>query len=58
MHKIKSNQIKMSKENRESVRNLQIALAGLIAIIVVLFIIGWIIYKPEPVVIQGYAEAA
>ncbi|NLJ01134.1 MAG: HlyD family efflux transporter periplasmic adaptor subunit [Bacteroidales bacterium] len=48
----------MSKENRESVRNLQIALAGLIAIIVVLFIIGWIIYKPEPVVIQGYAEAA
>ena len=32
-------------------------MVGLIAVIIILFIIGWIIYKPEPVVIQGSAEA-
>ncbi|MEA4917749.1 HlyD family secretion protein [Proteiniphilum sp.] len=47
----------MEKEKKENIRNLRIALVGLIAVIIILFIIGWIIYKPEPVVIQGSAEA-
>lgn len=48
----------MEKEKTENIRNLQIALVGLIVVIVILFIIGWIIYKPEPVIIQGSAEAS
>lgn len=47
----------MEKEKTENIRNLQIALVGLIVVITILFIIGWIIYKPEPVIIQGSAEA-
>ncbi|WP_019537743.1 HlyD family secretion protein [Proteiniphilum acetatigenes] len=47
----------MEREKTENIRNLQIALVGLIVVITILFIIGWIIYKPEPVVIQGSAEA-
>lgn len=47
----------MEKERKENIRNLRIALVGLIAAVIILFIIGWIIYKPEPVVIQGSAEA-
>lgn len=46
----------MKTETSESARNLRIALIGLIVVVVVLFIIGWIIYKPSPVVIQGSAE--
>lgn len=46
----------MKKETSESVRNLRLALIGLIVIVIVLFIIGWIVYKPEPIVIQGSAE--
>lgn len=47
----------MENGKKENVRNLQIALVGLIIVVTILFIIGWIIYKPEPVVIQGSAEA-
>ncbi|NLX67676.1 MAG: HlyD family efflux transporter periplasmic adaptor subunit [Bacteroidales bacterium] len=47
----------MEKEKRGNIRNLRIALVGVIAVVVILFVIGWIIYKPEPVVIQGSAEA-
>lgn len=46
----------MKTETSESARNLRIALIRLIVVVVVLFIIGWIIYKPEPIVIQGSAE--
>ena len=46
----------MKTETTESVRNLRIALIGLIVVVVALFIIGWIVYKPEPIVIQGSAE--
>ncbi|WP_352421670.1 efflux RND transporter periplasmic adaptor subunit [Proteiniphilum sp.] len=48
----------MEKEKKENIRNLRIALVGLITVLLVVFIIGWIIYKPEPVVIQGAAEAS
>lgn len=44
-------------KKKENIRNLQIALVGLLVVVAILFIIGWIIYKPEPVVIQGSAEA-
>lgn len=47
----------MEKEKTENIRNLRIALVGLVTVVIILFIIGWIIYKPEPVVIQGSAEA-
>ena len=47
----------MKKEASESVRNLRVALIGLIVVVIVLFIVGWIVYKPEPIVIQGSAEA-
>jgi len=47
----------MEKEKTENISNLRIALVGLIVLTVILFIIGLIIYKPEPVVIQGSAEA-
>ncbi|MDD3787707.1 MAG: efflux RND transporter periplasmic adaptor subunit [Petrimonas sp.] len=46
----------MKTETTESVRNLRIALIGLIVVVAALFIIGWIVYKPEPIVIQGSAE--
>ena len=46
----------MKTETSESVRNLRIALIGLIVVVAVLFIIGWMVYKPEPIVIQGSAE--
>lgn len=46
----------MKTETTESVRNLRIALIGLIVVVAALFIIGWIVYKPEPIVTQGSAE--
>lgn len=46
----------MKTETSESARNLRIALIGLIVVVIVLFIIGWIVYKPSPMVIQGSAE--
>ena len=46
----------MKTETSESARNLRIALIGLIVVVIVLFIIGWVVYKPEPIVIQGSAE--
>ncbi len=46
----------MKTETSESVRNLRIALIGLIVVVAALFIIGWMVYKPEPIVIQGSAE--
>jgi HlyD family secretion protein len=45
------------KQNKEKNRSLQFALIGTISVVVVLFIIGLYIYKPEPQVIQGEAEA-
>ena len=45
----------MNQEN-ESNRNLQVALIGLATVVVIVFIIGWYVYKPVPVVIQGSAE--
>lgn len=44
------------KQVTESTRNLQVALIGFITIVVIIFIIGWYVYKPEPIVIQGSAE--
>ncbi|MGV8963459.1 MAG: HlyD family secretion protein [Candidatus Saccharimonadaceae bacterium] len=44
------------KQVSESTRNLQVALIGFAAVVVVIFIIGWYVYKPEPIVIQGSAE--
>ena len=44
------------KQKNESSRNLQVALIGLIAVVVIVFIIGWYVYEPVPVVIQGSAE--
>lgn len=46
----------MKKETSESARNLRIALIGLIVVVLILFIIGWAVYKPSPTVIQGAAE--
>ena len=45
----------MKREN-ESNRNLQVALIGLATVVVIVFIIGWYVYKPEPITIQGSAE--
>lgn len=44
------------KEKKESSRNLQVALIGLATVVVVVFIIGWYVYKPSPITIQGSAE--
>ncbi len=44
------------KQKNESSRNLQVALIGLITVVVIVFIIGWYVYEPVPVVIQGSAE--
>lgn len=44
------------KQVSESRRNLQVALIGFAAVVVIVFIIGWYVYKPEPMVIQGSAE--
>lgn len=44
------------KQIAEKNHNLQIALIGAIGVIIVLFIIGVYVYKPEPIVIQGEAE--
>lgn len=44
------------KQVSESTRNLQVALIGFAAVVVIIFIIGWYVYKPEPIVIQGSAE--
>ena len=44
------------KQENESNRNLQVALIGLATVVVIVFIIGWYVYKPVPVVIQGSAE--
>ncbi len=46
------------KQIKEKNRSLQFALIGTISVIVVLFIIGLYIYKPEPQYIQGEAEAS
>lgn len=46
------------KQISEKNRSLRIALFSTIAVVIVLFIIGLYIYKPEPVVIQGEAEAS
>ncbi len=48
----------MKKEISENVRSLWISLIGLIVVVAILFVIGWIIYKPQPVVIQGSAEVS
>lgn len=45
------------KQVAESKRNMQVALIGLAAVVVVIFIIGLYVYKPEAHVIQGSAEA-
>lgn len=44
------------KQVSESNRNLQVALIGLATVVVIVFIIGWYVYKPEPTIIQGSAE--
>lgn len=44
------------KQKNESNRNLQVALIGLATVVVIVFIIGWYVYEPVPVVIQGSAE--
>ena len=44
------------KQVSESSRNLQVALIGLATVVVIVFIIGWYVYKPAPIVIQGSAE--
>ena len=44
------------KQVNESNRNLQVALIGLATVVVIIFIIGWYVYKPAPIVIQGSAE--
>ncbi len=44
------------KQVSESNRNLQVALIGFATVVVIIFIIGWYVYKPEPIVIQGSAE--
>ena len=44
------------KQVSESNRNLQVALIGLATVVVIIFIIGWYVYKPEPTIIQGSAE--
>lgn len=43
----------MKKQNKE----LRIGLIGLIIVLVLVFIIGLVIYKPEPTIIQGEADA-
>jgi len=45
------------KQRTEKNMTLRIALIGAVAGIIVLFIIGMYVYKPEPVTIQGEAEA-
>ncbi|MDD2475425.1 MAG: efflux RND transporter periplasmic adaptor subunit [Dysgonamonadaceae bacterium] len=44
------------KQKNESSRNLQVALIGLATVVVIVFIIGWYVYEPVPVTIQGSAE--
>ena len=44
------------KQVNGSNRNLQVALIGLATVVVIVFIIGWYVYTPVPVVIQGSAE--
>lgn len=44
------------KQENGSNRNLQVALIGLATVVVIVFIIGWYVYQPVPVVIQGSAE--
>ena len=44
----------MNAKNKE----LRIGLIGLIIVLILVFIIGLVIYKPEPVIIQGEAEAS
>ena len=44
------------KQKNGSSRNLQVALIGLATVVVIVFIIGWYVYEPVPVVIQGSAE--
>ena len=44
----------MNAKNKE----LRIGFIGLIIVLILVFIIGLVIYKPEPVIIQGEAEAS
>ena len=44
------------KQQKESSSNLLVALIGLGTVLVILFIIGWYVYKPAPITIQGSAE--
>lgn len=44
----------MKEKNKE----LRIGLIGLVIVLILVFIIGLIIYKPEPTIIQGEAEAS
>lgn len=44
----------MKEKNKE----LRIGLIGLVIVLILVFIIGLVIYKPEPTIIQGEAEAS
>ena len=44
----------MKKQNKE----LRVGLMGLIIVIILVFIIGIYVYKPEPVILQGEAVAS
>lgn len=44
----------MKKQNKE----LRVGLMGLIAVLILVFIIGLYVYKPEPVILQGEAVAS
>lgn len=44
----------MKKQNKE----LRVGLMGLIAVVILVFIIGLYVYKPEPVILQGEAVAS
>lgn len=43
-------------QQKESSSNLLVALIGLATVLVIVFIIGWYVYKPAPITIQGSAE--
>lgn len=43
---------------KENNKELRIGLIGLVIVLVLVFIIGLVIYKPEPTIIQGEAEAS
>lgn len=45
----------MTQEKKNN-RNVQVALIGLATVVVIVFVIGWYVYKPVPITIQGTAE--